>query len=1427
MAGYQATQIRKPENETEFEKNIGVLFRAILNDPNVQRLGRRGQGQRGIDLVGHRNGNAKAPVGIQCKLKGDKKKLTESEVKTEVRKALKYSPALTEYFIVTTALNDTNLTALAATLSKQQATKGRKILIEIWGWGTLEDRINEHETAKQAFDPGFSPSIQRHGEQLEAVLRGQSGLATSAQVAGIAARLDQAKASDASHLPTRYADREIAETQTHILRRRCFREARTTQEFAELADRVTSGDLSLASLALRLDVLQRAARAHSVPQSLDKTRYYLSEAKQLEPSLDTTFCDALIDDAEGDSEKALRVLRKLDGTDARTAIFNILSKRNVREALEWVTSSAYQLADFNPAGATIVLLKLIDERRYDEALAWANSLSNEMMEAGPALYMVRTNLNLASALPADQKALIFPGLPVNPRMLRLANDLASRGRLAAAVQDIQKLIPIVRELKLTVTSEYLEELQLWIQLEQPETAEQARAQVIAELADPSKTLWRLRLALFYDLSFNREALSKHLRSRRQLGGWTSDESFAAFLLAFRGESASALAEFFDEYRGELYAQHVLDDPVLAGIEVEAMARAGRFDDAWTRFEDYKQKYLSADQAETINGILTAIESGDETEQVRLRYEQSKSLQDLLFLIQALNNNQDQRQLATYAPDLARATHRVEDFHLAIGALFNERRYDELLALTDELPDLFALDQNSSALKAWSLFYIGRVMEARSVVRDLLAKRNDSNDRELAINTAIESGDWGYLQSILTSERSRIDQIDPPSLMRLARLALEVGSPYVDQFREAALKKANDDPQVYVAAYMLSVERGDEDRTPAHQWLEKAVSLSGPEGPVQQMPLKGLIDQAAIWNRHVSHVDKSFREGQVPMVLAAHALRRQPIEFIFGQALRNQSNTDVRSQAPILAFSGLRPPVVLGDVQKVALDLTTIFTLEYLGLLQNVLDTFSHVMIAPSTLSTLFTERQFLRVRQPSEQAKAQRIQALISSEALRLVPAEPASAIAAELDIDEDLATMLSRARAESGVVILPGPVFKRSSFMEQPADLSGFSGSIADTHSVLKFLTGKVDASVEANAAAYLKQVDQGWASNASINKDATIYLDDLAVTYLDQVHLLEPLTRAVRAVFVDEEIDDRTKGALRFADQADALISSVEHIRSTLNKALDANTLRFTHRKLLQVSEGAPDTQADSPLPPMPTLDILSNLEGIDAVTCDDRFFNKEPAWSDPRRRVPTVTSLDLLGGLLDRGKLTAGEYRSAKYKLRLGGYYAVPATDAELLEQIDRANLAEGAIVETPELRAIRESLLIGRRTSVFIQNDEPWLGAVRLAFVNAIRELWQRSAGIEETLAKTNWLLAFLPDPLNWCLRPEDETAWTVATQQTAAQYAMLASFFINDDARRQQYINWIEPALIQPVQVNQPWLWQTTLGAVKNYVKKVLEAAYGR
>ncbi|NJO54209.1 MAG: hypothetical protein HC829_04580 [Bacteroidales bacterium] len=189
MSLLAATQIPKPSDEQAFERACVPLWRGLLKDPNVQKNARRGQGQDGVDLYGMRNRNPNQYVGIQCKLKGDGKQLSEKEVRDEVEKALKFKPALREYFIVTTAPDDGEMHELARVITGELRAKGTQMLVYIWGWNTLEERISEDDDSRRAFDPSFGPFSGLILHNTEELLVGQSQ--TRSDLAQIKASLTQ------------------------------------------------------------------------------------------------------------------------------------------------------------------------------------------------------------------------------------------------------------------------------------------------------------------------------------------------------------------------------------------------------------------------------------------------------------------------------------------------------------------------------------------------------------------------------------------------------------------------------------------------------------------------------------------------------------------------------------------------------------------------------------------------------------------------------------------------------------------------------------------------------------------------------------------------------------------------------------------------------------------------------------------------------------------------------------------------------------------------------------------------------------------------------------------------------------------------------------------------------------------------------------
>lgn len=157
MSLIAATQIPKPADEQAFERASVPLWAKLLDDPNVPRNGRRGQRQNGVDLYGIRDGDTDHYVGIQCKLKSDGHTLIEKEVRDEVTKALTFKPALKEYFITTTAPDDVAMQELARTITGELRKAGRTMLVSVWGWNTLEEKISQDADARNLFDPTYTP----------------------------------------------------------------------------------------------------------------------------------------------------------------------------------------------------------------------------------------------------------------------------------------------------------------------------------------------------------------------------------------------------------------------------------------------------------------------------------------------------------------------------------------------------------------------------------------------------------------------------------------------------------------------------------------------------------------------------------------------------------------------------------------------------------------------------------------------------------------------------------------------------------------------------------------------------------------------------------------------------------------------------------------------------------------------------------------------------------------------------------------------------------------------------------------------------------------------------------------------------------------------------------------------------------------------
>lgn len=145
-----------PKNWQDFEALCHALWELEWDCPNIQRHGRSGQNQLGVDIFGQPK-NRNRFHGIQCKLKSStvgSNSLTSAEIEREVSEAKKFEPPLEHLIVATTAAADTKIQAAARAISNRNADQGL-FRVDVLAWPEILTRLLKHEALLNRYFPGL------------------------------------------------------------------------------------------------------------------------------------------------------------------------------------------------------------------------------------------------------------------------------------------------------------------------------------------------------------------------------------------------------------------------------------------------------------------------------------------------------------------------------------------------------------------------------------------------------------------------------------------------------------------------------------------------------------------------------------------------------------------------------------------------------------------------------------------------------------------------------------------------------------------------------------------------------------------------------------------------------------------------------------------------------------------------------------------------------------------------------------------------------------------------------------------------------------------------------------------------------------------------------------------------------------------------
>lgn len=152
-------QVPPPRDWDKFERLCADLWSEMWQDHNLQRFGRSGQRQDGIDIFGTISTNKKL-AAVQCKKKDitstePDESLTADEIQKIVDEAKKFKEPLSEFVIAYTGKRDTNLQLTALKISKEHEVKGL-FTVHIYSWDDILQKLGNYSGVFRKHLPEFS-----------------------------------------------------------------------------------------------------------------------------------------------------------------------------------------------------------------------------------------------------------------------------------------------------------------------------------------------------------------------------------------------------------------------------------------------------------------------------------------------------------------------------------------------------------------------------------------------------------------------------------------------------------------------------------------------------------------------------------------------------------------------------------------------------------------------------------------------------------------------------------------------------------------------------------------------------------------------------------------------------------------------------------------------------------------------------------------------------------------------------------------------------------------------------------------------------------------------------------------------------------------------------------------------------------------------
>ena len=1227
------------------------------------------------------------------------------------------------------------------------------------------------------------------------------------------------------NVPTELVDQRTEKEIEKLRKARFFDEFDSTRSSLRIGRRLAEGDLSGGLDEVKGRALAWCARILSRSEDLERAEEFLELAKTLGDFTEAKIAEAFIISQKGDKAAALKVLADIDLDVSHSAGLMIVAHHDgVEGAQSWMDVAGYTIGDLDSDGKSIHLRHQLQLGRWEQIAQTVGALSKEDFDKTPTLHHWAALATVVPTVPQDFRAVVLTQVPFEVQQFPLASDAVAMDARRSAHNHFLNAVEAANQLACPRAARIADEYALWLELRDPAQSTHGKERLASKLQDPKSALGFVHYALQFGIKLDLGAVERDIERSITINcGMTIDAAIARFALAFMQSTPEGVANYIARHHDQLAAH--IDAKLMRFRQIEMLSRAGLIERANEVLDRLLVDGIPPEQESRLRRIISEAQGSDPLESRKAQYETTRALGDLISFVVELEDHQHWDNLCEFGKLLFEETHSLRDAERLVNALNNTCRSKELVGFLKENNGLLAQSNHLRMSYAWGLYHEGAFLESRAALKEFIGDVGSPNYRALQVSLGIATGAWASLSVYIADEYKNRNDRSAPDLISAAKLALHLGSPYAKNLVFEAAAKADNDSTVLVAAYFIATNAGWEDDPQVFQWIEKAAELSGGDGPLQRMSLKDILDRKPEWDRRESETWRSLAQGQIPIFLAAQSLNRTLIDLTIFPALANLTETDPRRRSTIPAYSGKRVPLEFDVGRKtIALDATALLTLSFMKILDVALDAFENVYIAHSTLGWLFEERQKAPFHQPSRIANARKVRDWLATDVLAKFTPSTVANSDLSAQVGEELAALIAEAEKvrdgddTQNIVVRSAPVHRLSSLMVEEADLSSHTAVLSSCLAVVERLRqkGQITVVEEKRARSYLQLHEKPWPNQPAIAEGATLYLDDLAISYLLHLGLLGKLKAAGLTAVVSPRELSKVDAFISYERISEEVKDVIERVRASLESRIESGQVSVGRRRNFDEFE-------EKSIPEHPSVSILALAPYCDVVITDDRFFNQHANVDTGDAQVPILSSLDLLDALAATGVVSYEERLEHRTRLRRAGYFFVPVSAEELERCLRESTVAKRQVVETAELKAIRESVLRVRMSDwLRLPEEAPWLDGTLNAFVLVLRKLWVDGSDIEEVTARSNWLVK-QSDVRGWAHSLVPENADAVVRVGRAVHILLLLRPLTGVQKNVvDAYWKWVEERILVPVQEQFPEVYEWLVDWYRRHIAEIAE-----